>query len=74
MIAGTFVLTDQINNAFDDIFHTANAHTDAVVTRKAAFSTASGDSAPLPESLVQHGRQGRRAWRKAEGQIAARRS
>ncbi len=52
MIAGTFILTDQINNAFGDIFHTANAHTDAVLTRKAAFSTQQGDNAPLPESLV----------------------
>src|SRR4051812_16877905 len=53
MIAGTFILTDQINNAFGDIFHTANAHTDAVLTREAAFETQGGGSnAPLPESLV----------------------
>src|SRR4029079_18595024 len=58
MIAGTFILTDQINNAFGDIFHTATARTDAVLPRKAASSTQQlGSNAPLPESLVAKVRQ-----------------
>jgi putative ABC transport system permease protein len=38
MIAGTYVQTDQINSAFEDIEQTANEGVDAVVTRREAFS------------------------------------
>ena len=44
MISGTYVFTDQINKAFDEIFTEAYAATDVIVTRKASspaqFSTA----------------------------------
>src|ERR1700754_5112832 len=55
MIAGTFVITDQITAAFADIFRQANKGTDAVVYRKAAFDTQQGGSlgGPLPESYVR---------------------
>ncbi|HEX2503317.1 MAG TPA: hypothetical protein VHK00_05200, partial [Miltoncostaeaceae bacterium] len=33
MVAGTFILTDQINAAFDDIFETGNSKIDVVVSR-----------------------------------------
>jgi putative ABC transport system permease protein len=54
MISGTFVLRDQINRAFDDIFTEANAGTDVVVTKKAAFNTDAqgGNGGPVPASLV----------------------
>src|SRR4051794_24335883 len=53
MISGTFVLTDQIDRAFGDIFQEANKGTDAVIFHDVAF-TANGVSTggPLPESLV----------------------
>jgi putative ABC transport system permease protein len=54
MISGTYVLTDQINNGFQQIFTDAYKGTDVTVTRKAAFSGAemSGAVSGLPESLV----------------------
>jgi len=44
MIAGTYVQTDQITSAFEDIQETANAGVDAVITQREAFS---GDFAPV---------------------------
>ena len=37
MIAGTYVITDQINNGFHNIFEKAAVGTDVTITRKAAF-------------------------------------
>ncbi|MGZ4200288.1 MAG: ABC transporter permease, partial [Thermoleophilia bacterium] len=52
MIAGTYVITDQINNGFHDIFEKAAVGTDVNITHKAAFSGqdlfASGGSLPAP--------------------------
>ena len=39
MIAGTYVQTDQIKQAFDDIEQTANAGNDVVVTARQAFKS-----------------------------------
>ena len=47
MIAGTYVQTDQIATAFEEIEETANAGVDAVITQREAFS---GDFA-LPEPV-----------------------
>ena len=51
MIAGTYVITDQINNGFHNIFEKAAVGTDVTITRKAAFAGsdlfASGGSLPV---------------------------
>lgn len=52
MIAGTYVLTDQIRTAFEDIEQTANQDVDAVVKPKVEFGAGFGGTRPLPESLV----------------------
>ena len=54
MISGTFVLTDQISGAFDDIFQAANKGTDVVVKPNGAFGSDANAMVPLyvPESLV----------------------
>ena len=54
MISGTFVLTDQINTAFDDIFARSNKGIDAIVSPREAFTTENGaeNRLLLPESLV----------------------
>jgi putative ABC transport system permease protein len=55
MVAGTFMLTDSIDQAFDTIFTDSRTGSDAVVTGKSAFdlSEGSGTNAPtLSESLV----------------------
>ena len=55
MISGTYVLTDTINNGFSTIFQQSYANADVVITGKAAFSSANGNSVeppPMPESLL----------------------
>jgi len=53
MISGTFVLTDQINRGFDEIFSEAYKGTDVTITRKAEFTSQfSVASEALPEGLV----------------------
>ena len=53
MISGTYVLTDQITNGFDDIFNTAFQGTAVVVQPKVEFGQNQGDSvATMPEALV----------------------
>ena len=51
MVTGTFVLTDQIDAAFKDIFQTGNAKIDAVLSRQVAFGN-SQNAGPLPASLI----------------------
>jgi putative ABC transport system permease protein len=53
MISGTYVLTDTIDKAFRNIFVTAYAGTDAVITGKEAFETDMGQPPPFDESLLQ---------------------
>ncbi|HET9739644.1 MAG TPA: FtsX-like permease family protein [Solirubrobacteraceae bacterium] len=52
MIAGTYVQTDQIRTAFEDIQQTANEGTDAVVRPKKEFGEVWAAGRPVPESLV----------------------
>jgi putative ABC transport system permease protein len=52
MVAGTFILTDQINSAFDDIFETGNSKIDAVVSRETEFDSFEDPSPPMPEAVV----------------------
>jgi putative ABC transport system permease protein len=53
MISGTYVLTDQITGAFDEIFEKANEGVDVVLSRREAFRSQEGASVgPIPDSLV----------------------
>ncbi len=52
MIAGTFILTDQVSGAFDDIFKKANQGTDVILTQKTAFESQQQQPGPLPQSLI----------------------
>ena len=70
MMAGTFVITDQIRNAFSDIFGTSFAGTDVFLSQRPAFGSGSGQDqvGPLPASLIPRVRQ-IPGVAKAEGQI-----
>ena len=48
MVSGTYVLTDTIDKAFDNIFSETYANTDAVVSGKAADISFQGDSTADP--------------------------
>jgi putative ABC transport system permease protein len=55
MVSGTYVLTDTIDKAFDNIFSETYANTDAVVSGKAAdinFQGESADTPPIDMSLL----------------------
>lgn len=53
MISGTFVLSDQITGAFDELFAKANNGVDVILTKQQAFTSDQGtESGPIPESLV----------------------
>ena len=54
MMAGTFVITDQIRNAFSDIFGTSFRGTDVYLSRRPAFGSGTGQDqvGPLPASLI----------------------
>jgi putative ABC transport system permease protein len=52
MVAGTFIVTDQIDSAFGDIFETGNSKIDVVVSRETTFDSFEDEFPPLPESLV----------------------
>ena len=72
MIAGTFVITDQIRNAFSDIFGTSFRGTDVYLSRRPAFGSGSGQDqvGPLPASLIARVRR-IPGVAKADGQIQA---
>jgi putative ABC transport system permease protein len=56
MVSGTYVLTDTIDEAFEQIFDTAYAGTDVVVTGKGADISFQGDSTedpPVAASLLE---------------------
>lgn len=54
MISGTYVLTDQIDRGFKQVFTDAYKGTDVTVTRKAKFAgQLTGATDGLPESMVQ---------------------
>ncbi len=52
MIAGTYVFTDTITRAFDEIFTESNKGIDAVVTSKEAVQTDDGQEPPISASLL----------------------
>ena len=60
MVAGTFMLTDSIDKAFNTIFTDVRQGSNAVITGKSAFDLAEGsgtNSPTLPESLLGGVRQ-----------------
>jgi putative ABC transport system permease protein len=52
LVAGTYVFTDTINRSFDDIFDTALAGTDVVVTPKEIVSQDTSEPPAFPASLL----------------------
>ena len=70
MVSGTFILTDQINRAFDEIFETGNEKVDAIVSRGTEFDTFEDQLPPLDESVIDDVRRVD-GVRHAEGQISA---
>lgn len=52
MVCGTYILTDTINRAFDSIFTSANAGTNAVVTARSEVDESMSGSATVPASLL----------------------
>ena len=52
MIAGTFVLTDTIQKAFDDIFTSQTKGADVVVTGKTNVKTDFAQPRPLDEAVL----------------------
>src|SRR5207249_5667836 len=55
MISGTYVLTDTINNGFNTIFTQSYQNADVVITGKAAFDSAEGNTVEpptMPQSLL----------------------
>ena len=48
MVSGTFVLTDMIDRAFDDIFTQSYANTDAYISGKSSISSFGGDTVAPP--------------------------
>ena len=52
MISGTYVLTDTIDQSFDEIFTTTNEGVDAVVTKREVIQTDDSQQPPLPESVL----------------------
>jgi putative ABC transport system permease protein len=55
MISGTYVLTDTINNGFNTIFTQSYQNADVVITGKAAFDSADGNTVEppsMPQSLL----------------------
>ncbi len=71
MIAGTYVITDQINSGFHNIFEKAAIGTDVTITRKAAFggSDVFSSGGSLPVGLLAQVR-GVRGVAAASGTVA----
>jgi putative ABC transport system permease protein len=57
MVAGTYVLTDTIDNSFDRIFTQSNEGTDAVVTTKQVIDTDDGSLPAFPASILNQVKQ-----------------
>jgi putative ABC transport system permease protein len=59
-VSGTYVLTDSISHAFDNVFTGIYRGTDAAITGKAAFDVSGGNGVQVPsfdQSLLQRVRQ-----------------
>ncbi|MGZ4268534.1 MAG: ABC transporter permease [Solirubrobacteraceae bacterium] len=52
LIAGTYVFTDSINQAFDKIFEATNRGTDAAITPKLTFENSGGTQPVIPASVL----------------------
>jgi ABC-type antimicrobial peptide transport system permease subunit len=70
MIAGTFVVKDQITNAFGAIFETGLEKTDVVLSKKTAFNSDQAQAGPLPAADIAAA-AAVPGVEKAEGQIQA---
>src|SRR2546421_9678331 len=57
MVSGTFVLTDTIKAAFDQIFTSSYKDTGAVVSGKELVKNSTSGRATVPESLLTHVKQ-----------------
>lgn len=57
MVAGTYVLTDTINQSFDRIFTQTNEGIDAVVHTREVVETDDGSLPPFPETVLDQVRQ-----------------
>ena len=57
MVAGTYVLTDTIDNSFEQIFTQSNEGTDAVVTTKQVIDTDDGSLPAFPASILNQVKQ-----------------
>ena len=57
MVCGTYVLTDTISKAFDDIFTSGAAKTSAVITGKQVVSDSSSGSPTIDQALVARVKQ-----------------
>ncbi|MBI5106401.1 MAG: ABC transporter permease, partial [Solirubrobacterales bacterium] len=68
MIAGTYVQTDQIKTAFEDIEQTAYSGTDAVIVPRTEFTSSFGAVEPISQSVVRRV-QGVPGVAKAEGSL-----
>ena len=52
MVSGSFVVTDTITKAFDTIFTSSYAHTDAVVSKKSLVDYSNSGNGTIPQSLL----------------------
>jgi putative ABC transport system permease protein len=57
MVSGTYVLTDTISKAFDDIFSGSYSQTSAVISGRQVVEGSSSGNPTVPESLVTRVRQ-----------------
>jgi len=51
LVSGTYLLTDTINSAFDEVFQTANRGVDVVVTPARVFGTSNNGASTAPSPL-----------------------
>ncbi len=70
MITGTFIVRDQITNAFSNIFEESNKGIDVVLSRKTAFTADNSQAGPLPASVIDLAK-GVDGVKQAEGQVQA---
>ncbi len=52
MISGTYILTDTMQKAFDGIFESSYAQTDAVISGKEIIKGSGSGNATVPASLL----------------------
>src|SRR4051794_547716 len=52
MVSGTYILTDTIKSAFDQIFKSSYANTSAIITGREFVKESASGNATVPESLL----------------------